>query len=375
LVEVHHTGRREARLIGSVVETVFGPDDPGAVVDRLTDPRIRIVSLTITEGGYGTDPPSPAFAHIAAGLASRRERGIPPFTVMSCDNLPHNGALARDATSAAARAHDRDLAAWVESEVAFPSSMVDRITPVTTSADIDALADELGVRDGWPVVCEEFAQWVLEDQFPLGRPPLEAVGVQLVDDVAPYELMKLRLLNAGHQAIAYLGSLAGHRYVHEACQDHLFSELLTTSMEREATPTLPPVGGIDLAAYRQDVVRRFANPHIADTLERLCTDGSDRIAEFLVPVIRDNLQRNGDVHLAALVVAGWELFCATADELNDRNGDEVVAAARTGSMLSLRDVFGEVGEDPRFASAHAAALRDLRELGVRRAIEIALRSP
>jgi mannitol 2-dehydrogenase len=375
LVVVHPTGRREPRVIGSIVETMFGPDDPGAVAERLADPRIRIVSLTITEGGYGTDPPSPAFVHIVDGLALRRQRGSPPFAVMSCDNLPHNGALARRVACAVALDRDADLATWIDAEVAFPSSMVDRITPVTTPADVDALADEFGVQDGWPVICEDFAQWVLEDRFPLGRPPLEEAGVQLVDDVGPYELMKLRLLNAGHQAVAYLAFLAGHRYVHEACQDPLFADLLSGYMDREGTPTLPPVPGIDLETYRRDVVRRFANPHIADTLARICTDGSDRIGEFLVPVIRANLQRDGDVRISALVVAGWELYSATVDELADRNRDDVVAAARAGSVLSLRDVFGELGDDQRFVSAHEAAQRALRELGVRRAIEIAVRSP
>lgn len=372
LVAKHADGRREPRIVGSVVESLFGPDSPGAVVGRLADPDIRIVSLTITEGGYDTEAPSPVFGHVLQALARRRSRGVAPFVVMSCDNLPHNGALTREAVRAIAAERDLELADWIAASVAFPSSMVDRITPVTTQDDIDALADEFGVHDRWPVVCEDYAQWVLEDDFPLGRPEWERAGVQLVEDVAPYELMKLRLLNAGHQVIGYLGYLAGHRYVHEACQDPLFAGLLDRFMEREATPTVPPVPGVDLAAYRRSVLDRFANPHIADTLARICTDGSDRIAKFLVPVIRDNVRRGGEVGLAALTVAAWELYCRSVDDFNDRNRDAVVAAARSGSVLGLEEVFGDLQRDERFASACGAARRALRGLGVRGAVEIAL---
>ena len=263
LVVKHPDGRREPRVIGSIVETMFAPDDPEAVVARLADPVTRIVSLTITEGGYlvnqvtgefdASDPsiqadlaegatPSTVFGYITAALALRRGRGG-PFTVMSCDNLPDNGDVAKRMMCAFARLKDPGLADWMETEVAFPNCMVDRITPVTSPEDIDRLAEEFGVEDGWPVVCEPFTQWVLEDHFGQGRPRFEDAGVQMVGDVVPYELMKLRLLNASHQSLCYLGYLSGYRYAHEVCQDPLFADFLLAYMEREGSPTLPEVPG------------------------------------------------------------------------------------------------------------------------------------
>ena len=191
--------------------------------------------------------------------------------------------------TAFARLQDPDLADWIEREVPFPNSMVDRITPVTSDDDRAVLAERFGVEDAWPVVCEPFTQWVLEDRFAAGRPAFEDVGVQLVDDVEPYELMKLRLLNASHQALCYLGYLAGYRYAHEVCQDPLFAEFLLAYMDREATPTLRPVPGVDLDAYKPQLIERFANPEVRDTLARLCAESSDRIPKWLLPVVRHNL--------------------------------------------------------------------------------------
>jgi mannitol 2-dehydrogenase len=377
LVVKHADGRREPRVIGSIVEALHAADDPVAVARRLADPALRIVSLTITEGGYGLEPSSPVFGHIVHALALRRAAGVAPFTVVSCDNLPGNGPLTRAVVLAVAEQLDPDLARWIAAEVAFPSSMVDRITPVTTQADIEQLADEYGVHDRWPVVSEAFHQWVLEDEFTVGRPPLEEVGVQLVEDVAPYELMKLRLLNAGHQAVGYLGYLAGHRHVHDVSQDPVFARFLLAYLEREGTPTLAPVPGIDLAAYRRSLVERFANPHVADTLARICTDGSDRIPKFLLPVVRDNLRRGGQVGLSALVAAGWKEYCGAVDGLVDRDRGTLVAAAQEPDDLAFlrqRNLFGDLADDARFASAYLDALRDLRAAGARAAVAAATSS-
>src|SRR5665648_260063 len=248
LVIKHPDGRLEPRLIGSITGMVYVPDDPPAVLEELAAEPVRIVSLTITEGGYLIDPvtgqfdvdppsiqpdlqpgaePETAFGLITAALTLRRSRGIAPFTVMSCDNVPGNGRVARRAVVSFARLLDPAQADWIGQEVAFPNSMVDRITPVTTEADRAALAEQFGVEDAWPVVCEPFTQWVLEDHFPTGRPAWQEVGVQLVHDVAPYELMKLRMLNAGHQVVCYLGALAGFDYCHEVCQDPTFAAFLS----------------------------------------------------------------------------------------------------------------------------------------------------
>ncbi|GAA6524779.1 mannitol dehydrogenase family protein [Intrasporangium sp. DVR] len=401
LVVKHPDGHREPRVIGSIVEMIFAPDDPQAVVDRLADARTRIVSLTITEGGYLVnqvtgefdvdDPaiqadltegavPRTVFGYIVAALAARRAAGEKPFTVMSCDNLPGNGDVARRMMTAFARLKDPGLADWMDEHVAFPNSMVDRITPVTAPEDVERLADEFGIADGWPVVCEPFTQWVLEDHFTDGRPPLEDAGVQLVDDVVPYELMKLRLLNASHQALCYLGYLSGYRYAHEVCQDPLFVEFLLGYMEREGSPTLPDVPGVDLDAYRHQLIERFANPEVRDTLARLCAESSDRIPKWLVPVINRNLETGGEIERSALVVASWARYAEGIDEQGapievvDRIRDRVMAAAARQSEDTLAfirdpDLFGRLSQDPRFTEAYAAGLDSLHAKGARATLE------
>jgi mannitol 2-dehydrogenase len=397
LVVKHPDGRREPRVVGSIVEMLFAPDDPQAVVDRLADPSTRVVSLTITEGGYlvnqvtgefdASDPsiradlqegaaPHTVFGFVVAGLAARRAAGTPPFTVMSCDNLPGNGDVARRMLTAFTRLKDPDLADWMDEHVPFPSCMVDRITPVTTQDDIDRLATEFGLVDGWPVVCEPFTQWVLEDHFSDGRPPFEDAGVQLVDDVVPYELMKLRLLNASHQALCYLGYLAGYRYAHEVCQDPLFVDFLLGYMEHEGSPTLPEVPGVDLDAYRHQLIERFANPEVRDTLARLCAESSDRIPKWLVPVINRNLETGGAIDRSALVVASWARYAEGVDEhgepieVVDRIRERVMgAAARQGedplAFLRDRDLFGGLVDDERFTAVFTDALSTLHDQGAR----------
>ncbi|QFZ18377.1 mannitol dehydrogenase family protein [Saccharothrix syringae] len=396
VVVKHADGTREPRVMGSVVRYLYAPDDPAAVVDRLVDEATRVVSLTITEGGYNVDPatgrfdadnpairadlapgavPRSVFGLVVEALVRRRERGLPPFTVVSCDNLAGNGDVARDSFTAFAALRDPGLGEWVRREVRFPNSMVDRITPVTTDADRAGLARDHGVEDGWPVVCEPFAQWVLEDSFTAGRPPLEEVGVQLVADVEPYELMKLRLLNAAHQVLCYLGALVGYRFVHEVCRDPLFAAFLLRYLEREATPTLRPVPGVDLDRYRRGLLERFRNQEVADTLARLCADTSDRVPEFLLPVVRDNLDAGGEVDLAAAVVAGWARYAEGVDERGepievvDRLREPLAAAARRRddplAFLRRREVFGDLVDDPRFTAPYTRALEALRTRGAR----------
>ncbi|WP_331769146.1 mannitol dehydrogenase family protein (plasmid) [Embleya sp. NBC_00888] len=401
LVEKSPSGSRRPRVIGSMVRYLFAPDAPEAVLSALVDPAIRIVSLTITEGGYpvkqssgefdGTDasirtdlrpgaPPRSAFGYLTEALARRREAGTDPFVVMSCDNIPHNGRLAREALTAFARLRDEELADWIEKEVSFPGSMVDRITPVTSDLDRVRLARDSGIEDTWPVGCEPFTQWVLEDRFPIGRPALERVGVQMVDDVEPYELMKLRLLNAGHQALCYLGHLSGARHIHEICQDPLFVRFLRGYMDHEATPTLPPVPGVDLAHYKAQLIERFANPAIGDTLDRLCAQTSDRIPKFLLPVTHRRLDDRGDVHRSALVVASWARYAEGTGEngepidVVDRRRDELMARATRYredplAFLDDRELFGDLRDNPRFTRPYLEALESLHRVGARATLE------
>ncbi len=299
---------------------------------------------------------------------------------MSCDNIPGNGDVARRTVIGFARLLDEELATWIGDEVAFPNSMVDRITPVTAPEDVTALREEFGVEDRWPVVCEPFTQWALEDRFTAGRPPFEEVGAQLVPDVEPYELMKLRLLNASHQALCYVGFLAGYHYAHEVCQDPLFVDFLLAYMDREATPTLHEVPGVDLTAYKHQLVERFANPEVRDTLARLCAESSDRIPKWLVPVIRENLASGGEIDRSALVVAAWARYAEGVDEQGnaidvvDQLKDRVMAAAarqREEPLAFVEDVllFGDLARNERFAASYRGWLTSLHEVGARATLE------
>ncbi|XGA79939.1 mannitol dehydrogenase family protein [Halomonas sp. CH40] len=401
LIIKHLDGRREARVIGSMIDYHYAPDDPETVIERMANPATRIVSLTVTEGGYNfhpvsgefnldnsdiqhdlTNPASPktSFGLITEALARRRERGLCPFTVMSCDNIQGNGEVAHRMFKAYADARDAKLGAWVEAEVPFPNSMVDRITPVTTTEDIKDLASSFGVEDVWPVVCEPYTQWVLEDRFVAGRPAFESVGVEMVEDVEPYELMKLRLLNASHQALAYFGHLAGYRYAHEVCQDPLFVDFLLGYMTHEATPTLAPLPGVDLDAYRRTLIERFANPEVKDTLARLCAESSDRIPKWLVPVIREQIARNGELFRAAAVVASWARYAEGRDEQGapievvDHLKDELMAIAAHNrqtptAFIENRELFGDLAEQSRFRDAYVEVLESLHRRGARATLE------
>ena len=355
LVLKHSDGTYEPRVIGSIVEYLFAPDDPEAVIEKMAAQSTRIVSLTITEGGYNisdvtgefdvTNPdviadlepgavPRTTFGLITEALRRRRKLGLAPFTVMSCDNLQGNGHLSRKVFTTFARLRDPELGDWVDRETRFPTSMVDRITPVTTDADRAEVRDRFGIDDLWPVVCEPYTQWVLEDTFTAGRPPYEKVGVQVVDQVEPYELMKLRLLNGSHQALCYFAYLAGYRLVHEAAQDPLFRAFLLGYMDEEATPTLPPVPGVDLEGYKHTLIERFSNPQVRDTIARLCAQSSDRIPKWLLPVIREQLAVGGEIRRSAAVVASWARYAEGVDERGepievvDRFADSLTQLAR-----------------------------------------------
>ncbi|NUW42055.1 mannitol dehydrogenase family protein [Nonomuraea rhodomycinica] len=401
LVLKHPDGTREARVIGSIIDYLFAPDDPEAVIEKMAGPAVRVVSLTVTEGGYNFHPvtgefdrdnpairadaapgavPATVFGLVTEALRRRRERGVPPFTIMSCDNIQGNGDVARRTFTAFARLRDPALADWMEDEVAFPNSMVDRITPVTTDEDREAVARLFGVRDAWPVVCEPFTQWALEDRFPAGRPPLEEAGVQVVADVEPYELMKLRLLNAGHQALCYFGHLMGHRYVHEAAREPAIATFLLGYMDAEATPTLRPVPGVDLDAYKRTLIERFANPEVRDTIARLCAESSDRIPKWLLPVVRERLAAGGEVGRAAAVVASWARYAEGVDERGepitvvDRLADRLTAIARTQrerptAFIENRELFGDLADDKRFAEPYLRALASLHTRGARATVE------
>jgi mannitol 2-dehydrogenase len=394
-------GSLDARVIGSIREYLFAPDDPEAVIEKLAGEQTRIVSLTITEGGYNFNAvtgafeadnpdvqhdlqpgnaPKTTFGLITTALARRRERGLAPFTIMSCDNIQGNGHAARRSFVAFATLKDPELGRYVEEHVAFPNSMVDRITPVTTDDDREEVRKRFGVDDAWPVVCEPFTQWALEDSFGLGRPPFEDAGVQVVPDVEPYELMKLRLLNASHQALCYFAYLSGYRLVHEAAQDPLIAGFLLAYMDREATPTLAPVPGVDLDEYKHQLIDRFSNAQVRDTVARLCAESSDRIPKWLLPVIRYNLDAGGEILRSTAVVASWARYAEGVDEQGrpievvDRLSDVLVPLAQRQhedplAFIANRDVFGDLIDNERFVSTYRSMLSSLHTKGARATLE------
>jgi mannitol 2-dehydrogenase len=386
LVLEHPDGNRDAQVIGSIVDCRYAPDDREGTIELLAAPTTRIITMTITEGGYQVRDSGSVFGLITEALARRRSRGIAAPTVVSCDNIEHNGDVARRAVVAHAEFAGLDLSNWVAEHVRFPSSMVDRITPVTNPDDPDISAGvqrDFGVTDEWPVVAESFTSWVLEDDFADGRPPLEEAGVLLVDDVRPYEAMKLRLLNAGHQCLCYFAWLCGYRMVHDAARDPLFAEFLLAYFDSEAMPTLRPVPGIDLTAYSRDLVERFANPGVGDTVARLCAYSSDRIPKWLLPVVHDNLAGGGPVRLAAATVASWARYAEGVDEQGepievvDNLADTLVPLAqsqrvRRSAFIENAAMFGNLSRVPRFVQAYRWALDSLHTRGARTTLEVLL---
>jgi len=285
-----------------------------------------------------------------------------------------NGDVARKTFTAFAERKVPALGAWMQANVAFPNGMVDRITPVTSDSDKKQVAERFDIDDAWPVVCEPFTQWVIEDHFPQGRPPFEHVGVEIVPDVVPYELMKLRLLNASHQALCYFGYLAGYRYADDVMANTVFPRFLLAYMTEEASPTLRPLPGVDLDAYRHTLIERFGNPQVRDTLARLCADTSDRIPKFLLPVARERLAQGGTVRRCAAIVASWARYAEGRDEkgepieLVDPLKATLTAAAAHNrenplAFLENRAIFGGLVDDPRFTDPYREALILLHEKG------------
>ena len=402
VVERSSAGER-ARVIGSMVDYHFAPDSPETVLDVLTDERTRLVTMTVTGNAYRIDAisgefvpdadvladvadpdrPRTLFGYIVTALDRRRRAGLPPFTVLSCDNMQANGEAARAAVVGFAQLRDAELARWIDAHVAFPGSMVDRITPSTSLADRDDVARRFGVADRWPVITEPFSQWVMEDEFCNGRPPLEDVGVQFVPDVGDHELMKTRLLNASHSAMGHLGVLAGIVGVPDLLAQPLLRRYVTRLMADEIGPLLPVPAGTDLAEYQRSLLRRFSDPAISDRLDRLCRRGSSKVPLYLLPSLRAALAQRRPAELLTLAAAG---FCrhlhgvdlqGNALVLADDRAEELQALARAGGtdprpLLDPPSLFGDLGADPAFVRALGRALEELEAHGVHGAVARAL---
>ena len=394
-----------ARVIGSIADYLYAPEDRESAIERMAAEETRIVSLTITEGGYFIDEgtrrftpdhpeiqhdlqhpeePTTSIGYIAAALERRRHRGLPPFTLMSCDNLQGNGDVVKSVLLEFAGLQNAALERWIAEYVAFPNSMVDRITPATTPQDRAALQTHYGYDDAWPVMTEPFIQWVIEDHFCNGRPAWEKVGGQLVSDVAPYELMKMRLLNGSHLAMGYLGALAGYIYVHDVMHDPLFVTFIENFME-EVTPVVPVIPGTSVVEYKRTLVERFANPAIRDQVTRICSEGSAKMPKWILPSIVELLEKGRSIKLLSLVVASWihylnRGFDEQGKELEivDARAAELRRSAQSGdtdprTMLSIASIFGErLPASPLFVQEVEQALKMLSTHGASASMRISL---
>lgn len=385
LIVKHPDGKIESGVLGAINDFLLAKNGVHAIIDRMADPNTKIVSLTITEGGYNFNPatgefdfsnpdirhelenpndPKTVYGYLTAALKKRHEAGLMPFSIMSCDNIQHNGDVARKMVLAFANRQDPELGEWIAENVTFPNSMVDRITPVTTKADMEYLEKTHRFKDTWPVTCEPFIQWVVEDDFCNGRPAYEKVGVQFVPDVKPYEKMKLRLLNAGHSVLGILGAIEGKETINDCMKDDTFSTFLRVFMDREATPTLDEVRGIDLDDYKDSLLQRFSNPTIKDSVSRICSESSAKLPKFLIETVQENLAAGRSIDLAVMVIAAW---CYYSDKQVDKNGnplkiidamaDELhFAAKQTASdplaFIKLDSIFGDLAQNERFSKRY-----------------------
>lgn len=382
-----------ATISGSMVD--FIDIDAKSILATLQDTDIRIVSLTITEGGYFIDAqtagfnlnhpdiqadinnrktPSTIFGILVSALEERKLNNHPPFTIMSCDNVPHNGNMTKLAVLGLAQSIDVKLASWIDENVGFPNSMVDCITPATSDLEKTKLLNDYDIIDNAPVFCEPFRQWVIEDNFPQGRPALEKVGVEFVDNVAPFEFMKLRILNGGHAALAFPASLLGIKFVHDAVRNPLIFNYLKKLISTEAIPTLALIPNVDFNQYLDVIIDRFSNPEVRDTVARLCVDSSNRLPKFILPIITQNIKENRSIEGLSLVIALWCLFCdKTSKDINqkliDENAEQLAflsdkSLTNPSEFLKMDHVFGSLNSNSCFIQSFSNAFLSLVQNGV-----------
>jgi fructuronate reductase len=403
-VQVRDGADTATQVIGACTRVLVAPHDPSALVQAIAAPATAIITLTVTEKGYHLDPasgalnlddpaimadvvgmrgPTTAPGFLVAGLAVRRAAGLGGLTLLSCDNLPENGVRLADAVLTLAQAQDPALADWIGATCAFPSSMVDRIVPATTPDDIAGFSAATGIEDHGLVKTEPFSQWVIEDRFAADRPDWEAAGVQLTQDVRPWELAKLRLLNGAHSGVAYLGALAGHDFVHQAMADPAF-EAFVDLLQDEAASTLSPPPGLDVPAYRAQLKARFANAALMHKTRQIAMDGSQKLPQRLLLSVRTRLDRGQGIDALALAVAGWMRWQAGVDEagaacpVDDPLAATTRAVVEAGGgaagiargLVAIEAVFGpDLAADSRFLAAVTAALDSLLRQGARATVQ------
>lgn len=397
LTTFDENGHTESIRIESIIQLLFAPDDPQAVIKKLSSPEVKIVTLTITEAGYNIDlatglfrsdslqiqhdmqhpdQPRTVFGYLTIALERRFQNGVPPFTVLSCDNFPHNGDAAKTAFVSFAALRSAELAAQIAESVHFPNSMVDRITPSVSPTQKQRLNELAGWTDEVPVFAEPFIQWVVEDRFGNGRPALEKVGVQFTDDVSAYEAVKLRLLNASHSMLAYPAFLAGYTTVDEAIQDPALHKFIQQFMDEDVTPILNVPTTIDLAEYKATLLRRFANKSIGDQLARLCFDGASKLPIYVLPTLNERMTRDLPYKRMVFLIAAYghylsaiqtetgKSYTIAEPQLDDMSREicrdkDVLAFLN----LSLFDTT-QVRNNPQFQDLYVKFRADIRQQGI-----------
>jgi mannitol 2-dehydrogenase len=398
--------RQTARVVGSIGSIHYAPNDGAAVRAALADPQTRIVSLTITGNGYFLNPATDEFdadnpdvradlvasdssyatawGYLAEALDQRRRAGIAPFTVLCCDNIPGDTQAARTALVSFAALKNPGLARWIDTYVAFPSTMVDRITPQTSKSDHQFVEKTFGVVDNWPVVTEPYCQWIIEDSFSNGRPPLDEVGVEFVTDVSDHKLIKTRLLNGTHIALACLATLAGYQRTDEAMRDRVIFDYVEQLMRDEVQPLLPAVPGMNTPDYRDILLDRLSNPRMSDQLSRLARRGSEKISSFVLPSLQEAIAQGRPHTMLLLAVAGWARYVRGHD-LKGRKfsieDSQAIPLTRLATMagnnpdpLLGHEMFGELSTVPGFAERLGDMIADIDERGVIPTLRRALRA-
>ncbi|WP_435181679.1 mannitol dehydrogenase family protein [Cellulophaga omnivescoria] len=394
-------GTHTKQVIGSIVDYLFAPEDPTKVIEKMAHSDVKIITLTITEGGYNynevtkdfnfenpliehdlNNPQSPKtiYGYLTQALKLRKERGLKGCTIQSCDNIQENGHMIKNMLLSYVKQAQPNLVNWIKKNVSFPNAMVDRITPSTTQDDIDNLKKSSGINDAWPVVCEPFKQWVIEDNFIQGRPAWENVGAQFVTDVVPYEKIKLSLLNAGHSVLGILGALIGYKTIDQAVNNKNISTFLHLYMNVEVTPTLGNLEGLDLDLYKKTLLERFGNPNIKDQIERICSESSSKIPIFILPTVKTNLKSNGSVNLAAFVIAAWAIYSLGKNEKGEtliiKDANKLlldvkanIASKKPAAFLELDTVFGNLKNSDIFKEAYLKAYNNITNNGVEKCLE------
>ena len=386
LITQHPDGKDSCEIIGSIVDYIFAIENPDLAIDKMAHRDTKIVSLTITEGGYNFNPstgdfnfdnpdiqhelqnpnePKTVFGFLTAALKKRKDEGLPAFTILSCDNIQHNGDVARKMLLSFAERQDPTLFHWIKNEVRFPNSMVDRITPVTPKFAIELLENEYQLKDDWPIVCEPYIQWVVEDNFSNGRPPLEKLGVQFVPDVTPYEKMKIRLLNAGHSVLAIPGAVHGHPTINACMEDKILASFMRQFMDKEVTSLLGEIEGINLTDYKNSLEERFSNPNIKDGVSRICSESSAKLPKFLIPTIEENLLAGGSIKYGTFILVAWAYYSHKGVDINnnpieiiDKRKEELHQVAKQYeqdqlSFLKIPDIFGNLIENEKFVKLYS----------------------